>query len=147
MPSPAVVDLRSDTVTRPTPSMRRAMAEAVVGDDVYGEDPTVNALEARVAALLGKEAAVYVPSGTMGNLISVLSHCGRGDELILGDAQGYSHALLGIFDAIAPAAAAAFHALDAGDVARGLFGEEHGLIQAGAGRFQIGAQGHKIAIN
>ncbi len=80
-----VIDLRSDTVTRPTPAMRRAMAEAVVGDDVYGEDPTVNALEERVAALLGMEAAVYVPSGTMGNLLAVLSHCGRGDEMILGD--------------------------------------------------------------
>jgi threonine aldolase len=79
------IDLRSDTVTRPTPSMRRAMAEADVGDDVYGEDPTVNVLEERIAALLGKEAAVYVPSGTMGNLIAVLSHCGRGDEMILGD--------------------------------------------------------------
>ncbi len=65
--------------------MRRAMADALVGDDVYGEDPTVNALEARVAALLGKEAAIYVPSGTMGNLVAVLSHCGRGDEMILGD--------------------------------------------------------------
>ena len=84
MSGPAI-DLRSDTVTRPTPSMRRAMAEAVVGDDVYGEDPTVNALEERVAALLGKEAAIYVPSGTMGNLVAVLSHCGRGDEMILGD--------------------------------------------------------------
>jgi threonine aldolase len=80
-----VIDLRSDTVTRPTPAMRRAMAEAPVGDDVYGEDPTVNLLEERVAALLGKEAALYVPSGTMGNLVAVLSHCGRGDELILGD--------------------------------------------------------------
>jgi len=80
-----VIDLRSDTVTQPTPDMRRAMAEAVVGDDVFGEDPTVNRLEERVAALLGKEAALYVPSGTMGNLIAVLSHCGRGDEMILGD--------------------------------------------------------------
>jgi threonine aldolase len=80
-----VIDLRSDTVTKPTPAMRRAMAEAEVGDDVYGEDPTVNRLEAMVAEMLGKEAAVYVSSGTMGNLISVLSHCGRGDEMILGD--------------------------------------------------------------
>ena len=79
------IDLRSDTVTRPTPAMRAAMAEAAVGDDVYGEDPTVNRLEARVAQMLGKEAAVFVPSGTMGNLIAVLSHCGRGDEMILGD--------------------------------------------------------------
>lgn len=80
-----LIDLRSDTVTKPTPAMRKAMAEAEVGDDVYGEDPTVNRLEAMVAEMLGKEAAVYVSSGTMGNLISVLSHCGRGDEMILGD--------------------------------------------------------------
>jgi len=79
------IDLRSDTVTRPTPAMRAAMAEAAVGDDVYGEDPTVNRLEAKVAEMLGMEAAVFVPSGTMGNLIAVLSHCGRGDEMILGD--------------------------------------------------------------
>jgi len=80
-----VVDLRSDTVTRPTPAMRRAMAEAEVGDDQYGEDPTVRRLEERAAELVGKEAAVYVPSGTMGNLVALLSHCGRGDEAILGD--------------------------------------------------------------
>lgn len=79
------IDLRSDTVTRPTAAMRRAMFDALVGDDVYGEDPTVNELEARVASLLGKEAALLVPSGTMGNLVSVLSHCGRGDEMILGN--------------------------------------------------------------
>lgn len=80
-----IIDLRSDTVTKPTPAMRRAIAEAEVGDDVYGEDPTVNRLEAMVAEMLGKEAAVFVTSGTMGNLVSVLSHCGRGDEMILGD--------------------------------------------------------------
>jgi threonine aldolase len=98
-----VIDLRSDTVTRPTPAMRRAMAEAEVGDDVYGEDPTVNRLEAMMAELLGKEAAVFVSSGTMGNLISVLTHCGRGDEMILGDQahiflfeQGGSAALGGV---------------------------------------------------
>ncbi|MCB9162580.1 MAG: low-specificity L-threonine aldolase [Caldilineaceae bacterium] len=79
------IDLRSDTVTKPTDAMREAMARAEVGDDVYGEDPTVNRMEALVAEMLGKEAAVYVPSGTMGNLISVLSHCNRGDEMILGD--------------------------------------------------------------
>ncbi len=83
-----VIDLRSDTVTRPTAAMRQAMAEAEVGDDVYGEDPTVNRLEALVAELLGMEAALFVSSGTMGNLIAVLSHCGRGDEMILGD---YAH--------------------------------------------------------
>ena len=76
--------MRSDTVTKPTPAMREAMAKAEVGDDVYGEDPTIVALEALAADMLGKEAAVYVPSGTMGNLISVLSHCQRGDEMILG---------------------------------------------------------------
>jgi threonine aldolase len=80
-----VIDLRSDTVTHPTAAMRAAMATADVGDDQYGEDPTVLRLEARAAELMGKEAAVYVASGTMGNLISVLSHCERGDEAILGD--------------------------------------------------------------
>ena len=80
-----VIDLRSDTVTRPTAAMRQAMATAEVGDDQYGEDPTVAALEQRAAELVGKEAAIYVASGTMGNLVSVLSHCGRGDELVLGD--------------------------------------------------------------
>ena len=80
-----IIDLRSDTVTQPTEAMRKAMAEAPVGDDVYGEDPTVNRLEAMTADLLQKEAAVFVSSGTMGNLASVLSHCGRGDEMILGD--------------------------------------------------------------
>ncbi|MDQ7028713.1 MAG: low-specificity L-threonine aldolase [Ardenticatenia bacterium] len=82
-----VIDLRSDTVTQPTPAMRRAMAEAPVGDDVYGEDPTVNRLEALAAERLGKEAALFVPSGTMGNLISLLVVCGRGDEYIVGDNQ------------------------------------------------------------
>ena len=81
----AVIDLRSDTVTLPSPAMRAAMAAAEVGDDVYGEDPTVNRLEAMAATMLGKEAAVFVASGTMGNLASVLAHCGRGQEAILGD--------------------------------------------------------------
>jgi threonine aldolase len=80
-----IVDLRSDTVTNPTIEMRAAMAEAVVGDDVYGEDPTINRLEEMAAALLGKEAALFVPSGTMSNLAAILAHCGRGDEVILGD--------------------------------------------------------------
>ncbi len=79
-----VVDLRSDTMTRPTPAMRRAMAEAEVGDDVFGEDPTVNKLEQMAAERIGKEAALFVASGTMGNLVSLLAHCGRGDEIILG---------------------------------------------------------------
>jgi threonine aldolase len=79
------IDLRSDTVTHPTPEMRRAMAEAKVGDDVFGEDPTVNRLEALAASKLEKEDALFVASGTMGNLVSILTHCGRGDEVILGD--------------------------------------------------------------
>lgn len=78
------VDLRSDTVTRPSEEMRRVMAAAEVGDDVYGEDPTVNRLEAMAAELLGKEKAIFVPSGTMSNLTALLSHCGRGDEYIAG---------------------------------------------------------------
>ncbi len=78
------IDLRSDTVTQPTPAMREAMATAPVGDDVYGEDPTVNALQALAAEMLGKEAGLFVASGTMGNLASVLAHCGRGEEMILG---------------------------------------------------------------
>lgn len=80
-----MIDLRSDTVTTPTEAMRAAMASASVGDDQYGEDPTVGLLEERAAAVLGKEAALFVASGTMGNLASLLAHCGRGDEVILGD--------------------------------------------------------------
>ena len=76
------IDLRSDTVTRPTPAMLRAMVEAPVGDDVFGDDPTVGRLEARTAELLGKEAAVYVPSGTMANQIGVGVHTRPGDELV-----------------------------------------------------------------
>ena len=78
------MDFRSDTVTRPTAAMRAAMAAAPVGDDVFGDDPSVNALEAEVAALLGFEAALYVPSGTQSNLIGVMTHCARGEEVILG---------------------------------------------------------------
>jgi len=77
-----MIDLRSDTVTRPTPAMRRAMAEAEVGDDVYGEDPTVNRLEQRAAEIVGKEAAVFVPTGTMGNTIAVKLHTEHGQEVI-----------------------------------------------------------------
>jgi threonine aldolase len=79
-----VIDLRSDTVTHPTPAMREAMATAEVGDDVFGDDPTVNRLEAMAARIVGKEAAVFVASGTMGNLVALLSHCKRGDEAIVG---------------------------------------------------------------
>jgi len=89
--STRTIDLRSDTVTHPTPEMRRAMAEAEVGDDGWSDDPTVNRLEARAAELLGKEAAMFVASGTMGNLVSLLTHGTRGDEVIVGDE---SHILL-----------------------------------------------------
>ncbi|MGI8550564.1 MAG: low-specificity L-threonine aldolase [Dehalococcoidia bacterium] len=80
-----VIDLRSDTVTHPTPAMREAMYRADLGDDVFGDDPTVNRLEQLAADRLGKEAGLFVSSGTMGNLVSVLTHTARGDEVILGD--------------------------------------------------------------
>ena len=85
------IDLRSDTVTLPTPAMRKAMAEAEVGDDVYGEDPTVNRLEGESARLTGKEAGLFVASGTMGNLASLLAHATRGQEVILGDEAHIFH--------------------------------------------------------
>jgi threonine aldolase len=81
----AIIDIRSDTVTHPTPAMRKAMYEAELGDDVFEEDPTVNRLEAMAAQRLGKEAALFVASGTMGNLVSIVTHCLRGDEVIVGD--------------------------------------------------------------
>jgi threonine aldolase len=99
-----IIDLRSDTITKPTPAMRRAMAEAEVGDDVFGEDPTVRRLEELAAGRLGKEAGLFVASGTMGNLVSLLAQCGRGDEVIVGDQahtcvyeQGGMAALGGIY--------------------------------------------------
>jgi threonine aldolase len=104
-----VIDLRSDTLTPPTPAMRKAMAEAEVGDDVFGEDPTVNRLQEMAAERTGKEAALFVSSGTMANLVSLLSHCGRGDEIILGDQahiffyeQGGSAAVGGIHPRTVP---------------------------------------------
>ncbi len=78
------VDLRSDTVTRPTAAMREAIARAEVGDDVFGDDPTVNALQERIAHMLGKEAALFMPTGTQSNLCALMSHCQRGDEYIVG---------------------------------------------------------------
>lgn len=80
-----ICDLRSDTVTQPCADMRKAMAEAVVGDDVYGDDPTVNRLEKTVAEMLGKEAGLFLPSGTQSNLCAIMAHCGRGEEVIVGD--------------------------------------------------------------
>jgi len=100
----SLIDLRSDTVTLPTPAMREAIFSAEVGDDVFGEDPTVNRLEAMAAERTGKEAALLVVSGTMGNILSVLTHCARGEEVILGDSShiflneaGGMSALGGIF--------------------------------------------------
>ena len=80
-----VIDLRSDTITHPTDAMRHAMAEAEVGDDVYGEDPSINLLEQRAAEILGKEAGLWTASGTMSNLVAALTYCHRGDEIIMGD--------------------------------------------------------------
>ena len=90
-------DLRSDTVTKPSPGMRKAMAEAEVGDDVYGEDPTVNALQEMAAELLGKEAALFVSTGSMGNLIPIYLNCGKGNEFMI-EARGHSvqHELAGV---------------------------------------------------
>ncbi|GAB6904843.1 low-specificity L-threonine aldolase [Desulfosarcina cetonica] len=107
-----MIDLRSDTITRPTAAMRKAMAEADVGDDVFGEDPTVNRLETMAARRMGKAAALLVASGTMGNLVALLAHCGRGDEILLGDQshiffyeQGGASALGGIHPRTLPNAA------------------------------------------
>lgn len=94
------VDLRSDTVTRPTPEMRRAMAEAEVGDDVYGEDPTINQLEQRAAEIFGREAAIFVPSGTMGNQIAIKLHTRQGQEIICEERAhifNYEMAMLAAF--------------------------------------------------
>ena len=98
------VDLRSDTVTQPTAAMRQAMFNASLGDDVYREDPTINRLEALAAERLGKEAALFVPSGTMANLVCLLSHCARGEEAIMGDR---SHTFL--FEAGSSAAVGGIH--------------------------------------
>lgn len=100
-----VVDLRSDTVTKPTPEMRRAMAEAEVGDDVFGEDPTVNRLEALAAERLGKEAGLFVVSGTMGNQASLMAQTQRGDEVILDESShifNYEVAALVVLSAVQP---------------------------------------------
>ncbi|MBT5186023.1 MAG: low-specificity L-threonine aldolase, partial [Kordiimonadaceae bacterium] len=79
------IDFRSDTVTKPSVEMKQAAMECPLGDDVYGEDPTVNALEEKMAAMLGKEAGLFLPTGSMSNLVSLLSHCGRGEEVLVGD--------------------------------------------------------------
>src|SRR5687768_18436293 len=88
----AIVDLRSDTVTRPSPGMRKAMMEAELGDDVFGDDPTVNRLQARAAEIFGFEAGLLFPSGTQSNLAALMSHCQRGEEVILGmEAHSYRY--------------------------------------------------------
>ena len=118
-------DFRSDTVTRPSAGMRAAMANAEVGDDVFGDDPTVNRLEQRMAAMLGKDAAIFVPSGTQSNLLALMSHCGRGDEYIAGqDAHLYCHeaggaAVLGSIQP-QPIAHQADGTLDLGDIERAI---------------------------
>jgi threonine aldolase len=114
------IDLRSDTVTTPVTAMRQAMADAVVGDDVYGDDPTANHLQARIADMLGKEAGLFVSSGTMSNLIAMLVHCQRGDEIITGrdyhvycDEAGGASIVGGmIFDPLDPADDGALEASD-----------------------------------
>ncbi|MFN2593476.1 MAG: low specificity L-threonine aldolase, partial [Actinomycetota bacterium] len=88
---PELIDLRSDTVTRPTPEMRRAMAEAEVGDDVFGDDPTVNALQERAAELLGKEAGLFVPTGSMGNQVSLGALARPGDEVVCEAGAHFLH--------------------------------------------------------
>lgn len=117
--APRVIDLRSDTLTKPTTAMRQAMAEAEVGDDVYGEDPTVNRLERTAAERLGKEAGLFVTSGTMGNLVSALSWCNRGDELICG---GDAHLLVNEMGSIATIGGVQMRALP--NDARGLMDPE-----------------------
>lgn len=115
-----MIDLRSDTVTKPTPAMREAMARAEVGDDVFGDDPTVNRLQAVAAEMMGKEAAIFVPSGTMGNLAALLAHCERGQEALIGDESHIYHyeaggasALGGVVYHILPTTAAGELPLDA----------------------------------
>ena len=107
-----VVDLRSDTVTHPTPEMRRAMAEAELGDDVFRDDPTVNRLEEMAADRLGKEAAMLVASGTMGNLVSILAHAQRGDEIIIGD---QSHIFRGEVGGASALGGVSYHTVDTDD--------------------------------
>src|SRR3979490_3068466 len=100
-----MIDLRSDTVTKPTPQMRRAMAEAEVGDDVYGEDPTVNRLQERAAEVFEKEAAIFVPTGSMGNQTAVKLHTRPGQEVIIeerGHIYNFEMATMSAFSALLP---------------------------------------------
>ena len=114
-----MIDLRSDTVTLPTPEMREAMRQAFVGDDVFGDDPTINNLEERVAEILGKEAAVYMPSGTMTNQVAIRTHTEPGDEVILEQSAhvyfneaGATAALSGVICSLIPGDRGVFGAKD-----------------------------------
>ena len=103
--SDSVIDLRSDTVTKPSPAMRKAMFEAEVGDDVYAEDPTINRLEKRAAEVFGREAALFVPSGTMGNQIAIKLHTTHGQEVICeerGHVFNYEMAMMAHFSGVLP---------------------------------------------
>ena len=100
-----IIDLRSDTVTKPSPAMRRAMAEAEVGDDVYIEDPTVNRLQARAAEIFGTEAGLFVPSGSMGNLVCIMAQATRGQEVICeaaGHVYNYEMASMSALGGVLP---------------------------------------------
>ena len=108
MKQQSLIDFRSDTVTKPTQAMRQAMLEAVVGDDVYEDDPTIQALETEAASLLGKEAALFVPSGTMGNQVAIMTHTNRGDEIIVG---AHSHIKTYEVGAAAVLAGVSFHVI------------------------------------
>ena len=125
-------DFRSDTVTKPSAGMRAAMAEAEVGDDVYGDDPTVNRLEQRMAAMLGKDAAIFVPSGTQSNLLALMSHCGRGDEFIAGQ-----HAHLYKYEAGGAAVLGSIQPQPIAHLADGTMdlGEIEGAIKSGDNHF------------
>ena len=125
-------DFRSDTVTKPSAGMRAAMAEAEVGDDVYGDDPTVNRLEQRMAAMLGKDAAIFVPSGTQSNLLALMSHCGRGDEFIAGQ-----HAHLFKYEAGGAAVLGSIQPQPIAHLADGTMdlGEIEGAIKSGDNHF------------
>ena len=129
---PRVIDLRSDTLTQPTNAMRKAMAEAEVGDDVYGEDPTINKLEATAAERLGKEAGLFVTSGSMGNLVSALAWCDRGDEAYMG---ADAHLLVNEMGAIATLGAVQMRPI--GNDARGMIdvGQLDDTISPKAGMF------------
>ena len=128
MGNQTIVDLRSDTVTKPTPEMRRVIAHAEVGDDVFGDDPTVNQLQQRVAELMGKEAAIYVPSGSMANQISIRAQTQPADEIICHADSHIYH-----YEAGVPAAIS-------GCSVRFMQGEQSGLVTIG-GHGHCGATG------